>query len=1175
MTATGPRMCRRCGATSRLGAVMALVAGVLASVLLAAGTTGWAPSAAAPLEAATSSTVSLQSVPEWANGDVTDVVAGGRVSCALRQGSVYCWGRVSNGLGNGGMTSAVPVPISATNGFQNSAVTHITAGVSTGGADHLCAIENQRLFCWGNGATGQMGNGTTTRDNFVPVPVSPVAGGFQNATVSAVTAGGYHTCAIEEQRVYCWGRGLNGQLGDNFLQQRNLAVPVAAQNGFQNASVSAVMAGQSHTCAIEEQRLFCWGSNSTGALGDGTNTQRSVPVPVLAANGFQNASVSAVATGKFLDAGGNKSNTCALENGTVWCWGRNAFGQLGIGTTLDRNTPITVSAVPGGFANTHVTTISAGTHHTCGIENTGSGAVTYCWGLGASGRLGTGLTSNSTLATVSAGFDGATHVSAGEIHTCGIKAGMAWCWGEGSFSSLGNGSTANRLTPTLVSVGSACSGLTGAGTPASPFIIATAADLALVSGIIDCYSKHFKQTADIDLYNASPTGPIGGVSPAFTGSYDGDGHTISNLTMDDESGQGLFGRTDGATITNITLSATTITVTNSAGALIAHAVDTTVSGVNLFGVTVSAQQDDNGNSNVGALIGIAENTTITDITVTDATIIGGGGNVGGLVGHLIADDGGSSVSDVRVDGLVDGGGSGIGGLIGWAEASTSAATLIVLRITTDTTVSANPSAGGGVGGLIGIVNALDGSVTVSASLVVGATQGHEGVGGLVGDLFGGAGGQVVLIQSLVIGSVTGSAWVGGLIGVVSGSGSVDASSSLWDTSTTGQATSAGHGVGASTTDLTSLMRIYVLAGWDIKPGSASEGTITWGFCPGVYPFLLAQTTTICLYAGDPVVDRDSGGGGGGLPIGLDDLVTQPVPTPRPTPASTVPLSPQRPVLRPVTPPAPGTNPSLVRADDGERLRQQPGMGSVRVDGVPQVANVIVGDTQTLVDEIIDGVRGDAVPPVSIVDTPAGAMVRGVLVDPRDGVTPIAVPVEHVVMVMAGDLRVLLVAADANGAPAPVAGNVLEVTNGGVVSALAYGLPANAAGELVVFSNPVLLGTFTTRGDGSFNGQFTVPPGLEPGEHTLVLAASGVTASLGLLVRDQQAVDPGVLVDPAAPMPGADALPATGRDPRIAVLLATFMLFIGALAVTRWPRASRRSNTGRRSVMRWPAPVSPS
>jgi LPXTG-motif cell wall-anchored protein len=200
--------------------------------------------------------------------------------------------------------------------------------------------------------------------------------------------------------------------------------------------------------------------------------------------------------------------------------------------------------------------------------------------------------------------------------------------------------------------------------------------------------------------------------------------------------------------------------------------------------------------------------------------------------------------------------------------------------------------------------------------------------------------------------------------------------------------------------------------------------------------------------------------------------------------------------------------------------------------------------EQLVDEFLVAAPPGAEPLVSLLETDTGAVLIGVLVDPRTGAT-IPVPVENVVLVTAGNLRVLLAGADDMGRPAPVSNGVLEVTDGGVVSAVAYGLPPRASGEVVMFSTPRLLGTFTTDDDGSFAGQMTLPDGLDPGAHTLVLAAGGLTSSLGLLVKAQ-----GDVASPTVPTPGPGQLPTTGEAPHTSLLLALVLISLGMVLATR-------------------------
>ena len=264
----------------------------------------------------------------------------------------------------------------------------------------------------------------------------------------------------------------------------------------------------------------------------------------------------------------------------------------------------------------------------------------------------------------------------------------------------------------------------------------------------------------------------------------------------------------------------------------------------------------------------------------------------------------------------------------------------------------------------------------------------------------------------------------------------------------------------------------------------------------------------------------------------------------PAPPSTVadPVTPVTPGVpgvtgpRPVAPPTPGTPPRLVTADDVPTLQRPPGQATAVRDGVvtPVVVRAVPEDVastppQSRTPQQVAAIRSTAreilarldlpgdeddtesgsdtpTPRVEVVETDTGAQLTGVIVDPRDGVTPVPVPVEDVRVVEVGDTRVLLAAADYRGAPARVVNGVLEVTEGGAVAALASGLPAGAPGEVVVLSTPQLMGSFTSDASGRFAGQLELPDGLEPGPHTVVLTSGGITVSLGVIVN----ADPDVL-----------------------------------------------------------------
>jgi alpha-tubulin suppressor-like RCC1 family protein len=192
----------------------------------------------------------------------------------------------------------------------------------------------------------------------------------------------------------------------------------------------AVASGYSHTCGVKKDHsLWCWGANDSGQLGDGTTTNRTLPVQVTALG----TSVAEVSVGDLY--------TCARKtDGTLWCWGNNASGQLGNSTAVDTSTPTQVTALGTGVAE-----ISAGDLFACARKTDGS---VWCWG---SGPLGDG-TGTPALAPVQVpGLSGVAQISTGDGAACARKTdGSLWCWGFNTFGIVGDGTTNDQLSPVQV-----------------------------------------------------------------------------------------------------------------------------------------------------------------------------------------------------------------------------------------------------------------------------------------------------------------------------------------------------------------------------------------------------------------------------------------------------------------------------------------------------------------------------------------------------------------------------------------------------------------------------------------------------------------------------------------------------------------------------------------------------
>jgi alpha-tubulin suppressor-like RCC1 family protein len=298
-----------------------------------------------------------------------------------------------------------------------------TAEQLTSGIHHLCARTPEgAAYCWGGGTSGQLGNGTLLSST-TPSAVSGLSSG-----VNFVVAGYQHTCAlVTGGTVRCWGRNDTAQLGDGSITNRSL--PVAVQ-GLTNAI--ALGAGTYHTCAVTGAGgVKCWGSNNQGALGDGTTaTRRTTPVDVVGVTG-------AVAVSPGL------SHTCALlANGRVQCWGLNAYGQLGNGTLTGSSTRVDVVGITDAVA------LVTGQYHTC--VKTASGAM-KCWGRNDYGQIGNGGAANvSAPVTVSGLAGGVSSVLApsGGGSACAVlDSGGAKCWGYNGQGQLGTGDRLNRSLP--------------------------------------------------------------------------------------------------------------------------------------------------------------------------------------------------------------------------------------------------------------------------------------------------------------------------------------------------------------------------------------------------------------------------------------------------------------------------------------------------------------------------------------------------------------------------------------------------------------------------------------------------------------------------------------------------------------------------------------------------------
>jgi alpha-tubulin suppressor-like RCC1 family protein len=343
--------------------------------------------------------------------------------CAvLTTGQVKCWGNNSGGqLGNGTTTtSEVPVLVKK--------ITTATAviGGDSGGVDGFCALlSTSHVDCWGDGFSGELGNGTTANSD-VPVAV-------HNITNAATLISGFEGfCALlSTSHVDCWGDNTFGELGRATTSNYS-DVPVAV-TGITDATAVAGDSVSATNCAVlSTGRVKCWGEGGDGQLGNGTTANSDVPV---AATGITGATAVA--------SDGDGGSFCAvLSTGHMKCWGFNDYGQLGNGTTTGSSVPVSVKNI------TTAAEVTGALYDFCARLATGQ---VDCWGFGFYGQLGNGNTASSDVPVAVQVITNAATLISGDYGFCALLATSdVDCWGYGFYGQLGNGSTASSDVPVAV-----------------------------------------------------------------------------------------------------------------------------------------------------------------------------------------------------------------------------------------------------------------------------------------------------------------------------------------------------------------------------------------------------------------------------------------------------------------------------------------------------------------------------------------------------------------------------------------------------------------------------------------------------------------------------------------------------------------------------------------------------
>jgi len=322
-------------------------------------------------------------------------------ACALSPaGAAYCWGSVSGsgetGQGTGGDASS-PAPVVGGLAFRQ---------VEAGFGQSCGVAVDGRAFCWGRGYARWSGAGAGSVLVSTPTRVG------EEIAFRSVTLGPEQICGVSTgDEAFCWGRGPSGELGTpGGAGEAAAPTPVAGGIAFRSLS-----AGTGYTCGLTPAgRAYCWGTDASGQLGAGAAGGSRAPVPVAGDLAFRSIAAGA-------------AHTCAVAtDGRAWCWGSNLLGELGTGDYQQGS----------GFARSPVavrsdlrfTAVAVGARHGCALAGDGSA---WCWGDNAEGQLGTGSTASSPVPVRVAGGHAFRSLSARDVRTCGTTTGdRLLCWGE-------------------------------------------------------------------------------------------------------------------------------------------------------------------------------------------------------------------------------------------------------------------------------------------------------------------------------------------------------------------------------------------------------------------------------------------------------------------------------------------------------------------------------------------------------------------------------------------------------------------------------------------------------------------------------------------------------------------------------------------------------------------------
>ena len=379
---------------------------------------------------------------------VSVILGGGHSSAITYDGGLVTWGLNLNGqLGDGTRDSSL-YPLNITSQFDLALGEKIS--MSSLGGSHSAALTSEgKVFTWGSNNRGQLGDGTSTQ-RMSPVNITERFNLNENESIMMISLGASHSAALTSLgRVYTWGSNVNGRLGDGTTIHRNTPIDITSNFELEiDEKIIMISLGGYHSSALSSKgRLFTWGLNASGILGDGTTNQAMMPINIT--RHFElddNDRLISVVLG-------STHSSAISSEGNLFIWGANGdLGSLGIGSSefflsVPENITTNLDLLPGE----RILSISMGGSHSAALTSAGR---VFTWGSNSQGSVGDGTTINRlSPINITDQFDlllgeEIIAISLGGSHSSALSSNQRiFVWGSNGSGRLGNGSTLLETTP--------------------------------------------------------------------------------------------------------------------------------------------------------------------------------------------------------------------------------------------------------------------------------------------------------------------------------------------------------------------------------------------------------------------------------------------------------------------------------------------------------------------------------------------------------------------------------------------------------------------------------------------------------------------------------------------------------------------------------------------------------